>query len=108
MAPTPLQKTPQISPIFKADSVTLHVSREKDGKLRLAYAGWDDTKVVQADGGGQARRGWKGGILPPAGEAVTPLGKTETPLRPPWFFPSYRCRSRASKLHFLFSVLRSR
>ena len=30
----PLQKTPQISPIFKSDSVTLHVSREKDGKLR--------------------------------------------------------------------------
>src|SRR5262249_18420034 len=64
----PLQKTPQISAIFKADSVTLHLSQEKDGKLRLVYAGWDDTKVVQPDGCGQARRGgradptsWQGG-----------------------------------------------
>jgi hypothetical protein len=46
LLPAPLQKTPQISPIFKADTVRLHVSREKDGKLRLVYAGWDDTKVV--------------------------------------------------------------
>src|SRR5262249_21578175 len=29
-------------PIFKAASVTLAVSREKDGKLRLVYAGWDE------------------------------------------------------------------
>jgi hypothetical protein len=36
-------------PDFKADSVSLHVSREKDGKLRLVYAGWDDAKVVQPD-----------------------------------------------------------
>jgi hypothetical protein len=35
MAPTPLQKTPQISPIFKVDTVRLHVSREKDGKSGL-------------------------------------------------------------------------
>jgi hypothetical protein len=41
--------------------LALHVSRKKDGKLRLVYAGWDDTKVVQADGGGQARRGVEGG-----------------------------------------------
>jgi hypothetical protein len=40
------QKLPEIWPIFKADKVTLHVSREKDGKWRLVYAGWDDTKVV--------------------------------------------------------------
>src|SRR5262249_44109431 len=31
-----------IAPIFKAASVTLAVSREKDGKLRLVYAGWDE------------------------------------------------------------------
>jgi hypothetical protein len=37
--PAPRQKLPEISPIFKADTVTLHVSREKDGKLRLGYAG---------------------------------------------------------------------
>ena len=48
MRPTPLQKAPQISPIFKADKVTPHISREKDGKL-MVYAGWDDAKVVQPD-----------------------------------------------------------
>ena len=64
MLPAPRQKAPQISPIFKADTVRLHVSREKDWKLRLVDAGWDDAKVVQPDGCGQARRveGW---ILPP-------------------------------------------
>jgi hypothetical protein len=35
--------------------VRLHVSREKDGKLRLADAGWDDTKVVQPDGRAEHR-----------------------------------------------------
>ena len=51
------QKQPQISPIFISGKVTLHVSREKDGKWRLVYAGWDDTKVVQPDGYGQTRWG---------------------------------------------------
>ncbi len=58
MLPAPRQKAPQISPIFISDKVTLRVSREKDGKLRLVYAGWDDAKVVQLNGCG----GW---ILPP-------------------------------------------
>ena len=40
-----MQKLP-ISPIFTADKVTLAVSREKDGKLPIAYAGWDDVKVI--------------------------------------------------------------
>jgi hypothetical protein len=35
-----------IAPIFIADSISLAVSREKDGKLRLVYAGRDDVKVV--------------------------------------------------------------
>jgi hypothetical protein len=35
MAPAPRQKLPEISPIFKADSVTLHVSREKDKEIAL-------------------------------------------------------------------------
>src|SRR5215475_10937833 len=47
---TPRQKSPQISPILIADKITLHVSREKDGKLRVVYAGWDDFNVVQPDG----------------------------------------------------------
>src|SRR5262249_239259 len=39
---TPQAPKVPIAPIFKAASVTLAVSREKDGKLRLVYAGWDE------------------------------------------------------------------
>src|SRR6266436_4334491 len=35
-----------VNPHAVHDDVVLTVSREKDGKLRLGYAGWDDTKVV--------------------------------------------------------------
>jgi hypothetical protein len=35
---------PKIGP---AAAVSLAISREKDGKLRLVYAGWDDAKVVE-------------------------------------------------------------
>ena len=42
--PTP---TKQISPILIADSVTPTASRQKDGKLRIVYAGWNNAKVVQ-------------------------------------------------------------
>ena len=82
--PAPRQKAPQISPIFKADTVRLHVSREKDWKLRLVDAGWDDAKVVQPDGCGQARRRWKGGSYPLAREARPPL-KNRDPRDPPFF-----------------------
>jgi hypothetical protein len=58
--PAPREKPPQISPIFISDKVTLHVSREKDGKLHLVDARRDDAEVVQPDRCGQARRGWKG------------------------------------------------
>src|ERR1700741_4171088 len=44
--PPPLPQKLPIAPIFIADSVSLAVSREKDGKLRLVYVGWDDVKVV--------------------------------------------------------------
>jgi hypothetical protein len=37
LAPTPLPKSRLISPIFTADSVSLHVSPEKDGKSGLVY-----------------------------------------------------------------------
>ena len=36
MLPAPRQKLPEISPIFKADTVTLHVSREKDREIAAA------------------------------------------------------------------------
>ena len=42
----PLQKLP-IAPIFIAKKILLAVLREKDGKLRVVYAGWGDAKVVE-------------------------------------------------------------
>jgi len=39
----PVWKQP-IPPIFIADSGSLAVSREKDGKPRAVYAGWDDRR----------------------------------------------------------------
>ena len=61
-----------ISPIFTADSVTITVSREKDGKLRIVYAGWDNANVVQPNGYGQARSGWRGGSTPSLGGGADP------------------------------------
>jgi hypothetical protein len=71
MRPTPRASSSPIAPIFKADSVSLHVSREKDGKLRLVYAGWEDAKVVQPDAGKLAAGGGAD-LTPPAGQALTP------------------------------------
>jgi len=59
--PAPRAKPPQISPIFIADKVTPTVSREKDKEIALVDAGWDVPKVVQPDGCGQVRMGWRGG-----------------------------------------------
>jgi hypothetical protein len=96
MQPAPRQKPPQISPIFTSDKVTLHVSRVKDGKFRLVYAGWDDAKVVQPNGCGQARRRWKGGSYPPGrGSGDPPFKKLGPPSGPPGF-SGYGCRSPAS------------
>jgi hypothetical protein len=52
----------------------------------LVDAGWDDHKVVQPDGCGQARRRWKGGSYPLAGGGDDPLRKLGPPSDPPWFF----------------------
>jgi hypothetical protein len=104
MIPAPRQKLPEISPIFISDKVTLHVSREKDGKLRFVYAGWDDAKVVQPNGYGQARRGVEGRNLPPTGGAMTPPQKTKTPPPAPLVFSRHRCRSLASNRAFFAIV----
>jgi hypothetical protein len=69
---TPLPQKLPIAPIFIADSVSLAVSREKDGKLRIVYAGWDNANVVQPDGYGQARGGWEADLTPPSREALPP------------------------------------
>jgi hypothetical protein len=69
--PAPLQKTPQISPIFKADTVRLHVSREKDGKLHLVDAGgtirrsFSRTAAGKFAGGGRAKPTPTGGAMTP-------------------------------------------
>jgi hypothetical protein len=71
LAPPPLPQKLPIAPIFIADKVSLAVSREKDGKLRIVYASWDNANVVQPDGYGQAHGGGMR-ILPPSlGEALT-------------------------------------
>ena len=100
MLPAPRQKQPQISPIFISDKVTLHVSREKDGKWRLVYAGWHDAKVVQPDGCGQARRGVEGRNLP--------LKKLSPPSGPALFFPAMGAAHVHRTVHFSPSFLRSR
>src|SRR5262249_14278041 len=67
--PPPPQKLP-IAPIFIADSVSLAVSREQDGKLQIVYAGWDDANVVQPDGYRQSRGGREAVLTPlPRGSA---------------------------------------
>jgi hypothetical protein len=72
VAPPPLPQKLPIAPIFIADSVLLAVSREKDGKLRIVYAGWDNVNVVQPNGYGQSRGGWEADLTPSLGEALTP------------------------------------
>jgi hypothetical protein len=108
MLPAPRQKQPQISPIFISDKVTLHVSREKDGKLHLVDAGWGDAKALQPDGCGQARRGRKGGSYPPAGGSDDPLSKTRTPSGPLVFSPAIGAAPSHRTVHFSPSFLRSR
>jgi hypothetical protein len=46
MLPAPRRKLPGISPILKADTVRLHVSREKEKD-------WDDTKVFSRTAAGK-------------------------------------------------------
>jgi hypothetical protein len=75
-----------ISPILKADTVTLHVSREKDKEIALVDAGWDDTKVGHPNGCGQARRTSQRGSYPLAGGSDDPPSKTRTPPPTPLVF----------------------
>jgi hypothetical protein len=67
---------PSETPRDLADFESRHGEAPRFGKrtrkLHLVDAGWDDAKVVQPNGRGQARRGWKGRSYPPAGGAMTP------------------------------------
>jgi hypothetical protein len=47
LAPTPQAQKLPIAPIFIADSVSLAVSREKNRKLRIVYAGWDTSDAAR-------------------------------------------------------------
>jgi hypothetical protein len=68
---TPLPQKLPIAPIFIADRGSLAVSRKKDGKLRLVYAGWDASRSSCL-----ARRHW-------LRETVSPF-MTVGPDPPPW------------------------
>ena len=73
-SPPPLPQKLPIAPIFIAGSISLAVSREKDGKLRIVSAGWDNANVVQPDGYGQAHGGWEADLTPPSADPLlTPL-----------------------------------
>ena len=39
-------ETPDIAPLFKADSATLSFYATKDGRITVTYQGWDQSKVV--------------------------------------------------------------
>jgi hypothetical protein len=65
MGPTPLAQKLRIAPIFIADKVSLAVSREKDGKLRIVYTGWDDYERRSAGRLPASSQGVEWRILPP-------------------------------------------
>jgi hypothetical protein len=39
-------KSSHIPPLMKADTAVISFAAEKDGKIRVVYAGWDEVKVV--------------------------------------------------------------
>jgi hypothetical protein len=77
--------------------------------MHLVDAGWDDAKVVQPDGCGQARRGVVGvDPTPPwQGGAMTPLQKLGPPPAPP-VFPAIGAAHLDRTVHFSPSFLRTR
>src|SRR5437868_2084144 len=100
MLPAPCQKQPQISPFFISDKVTLHVSREKDGKLRLGYAGMGRYEGRSAGRLRASSQGGGGRILPPGAGSPAPPSKTRTPLRPPRFFRAIGAPQVHRAVHF--------
>ena len=61
---------PTSSALLKADpKATLTFSAEKDGKLRVTYAGWEDPRVFQAGSGSsswpEVVRCWRSGGASP-------------------------------------------
>jgi hypothetical protein len=59
---------------------------KRTGNCALVHPRWDDAKIVQLDGCGQARKGWKGGSLPQGRGSDDPRSKLEPPSGRPGFF----------------------
>jgi hypothetical protein len=57
---------------FESRPVRLHVSREKDGKLRLGYAGMGQYEGRSAGRLRASSQGVGADLTPPCGEALTP------------------------------------
>jgi hypothetical protein len=66
-----------------AEKISLAVSREKDWKLRIVHAGWDNANVAQPDGYGQARGGWEADLTPRRGTGDPPSENQSPPPDPP-------------------------
>ena len=79
MLPAPRQKPAQISPIFISDKVTLHVSREKDGKLHLVDADGTIRRSFSRTAAGKLAGGWKGGSYLRHGKPWPPPVKNRDP-----------------------------
>jgi hypothetical protein len=109
MLPAPLQKTPQISPIFISDKVTLPVSREKGAKFPLVCAEWDDRGSFSPTAAGKLVGGGRVGSDPPRQGAMNPpLQKLGPPPLAPLVFPAIGAAHVHRTVHFLPSFLRSR
>jgi hypothetical protein len=60
------------SPLLKADSATIAFAAEKDGSLRVRYAGWEEAKVFRP--GESIELVTRAGQVSPAGRAAQGAG----------------------------------
>jgi hypothetical protein len=84
--PAPREKPPQISPIFISDKVTLHVSREKDGKLHWSTPDGTIRRSFTRTVAGKLTGRRSVASTPRQGGAMTPPSKTRTPPPTPLVF----------------------
>ena len=64
-------------PLFRADTANLAFSADKEGKVRIVYAGWDDAKVLTP--GEVLEVYWEGGQV--LARKVTPVGSIDAPRK---------------------------
>ena len=72
LRPAPRQKLPEISPIFKADTVRLYVSREKEGNWTWSMPDGTIRRSFTRTVAGKLAGGWEGGCYPLAGGSDDP------------------------------------